>query len=207
MKLLMSGITAILLTGCAAQPIAFTDIAPAAQITSFTLDDARPAIEKEREMLSYSITNCNYGIIRMGDADTTPDKINILKHDLNELASNALKGKTVVVENYTIYSNGAVALRGMMNNMTGGSSQGLIAKGMINIGCKKEEVKGGWYDPSEVTTNQSPLIVDLTLTVDGRKYTTHIVKSPEMLLTKENQTPFIRSVLLKTAENIALQLK
>lgn len=182
-----------LLAGCAAGPIAFDEAPQAA--TSFTLIDVRPDEERHRELMSTNVTDCNYGIVRQADDRTSPDRISLLKLDLQSMAGSDLAGKTLTLRSYTVFVNQSTMFRGQMNS----TLKGVIPRAMINIRCSKEKIKGGWYEPSEVTTSNSPVIADMVMDVDDHPYAIHVVRSPEDDVVLANKDPrwgaFLRDVL------------
>ena len=181
MKKLASSFALILLAGCAVKPAMLNITTPNANAGNkvFKISDARPKKVKESEWLSLMITSCEYGIRRIGDTDSVPNKMEILERDLAEFAPDLLAGKSIQINHYTLHLNRALALRGQMNSMYGG----VIAKSMINVGCKKDEVSAGWYEATDVSNVNSPIIVDLAANVDSKPVKLHFVYSPVVELT------------------------
>ena len=130
---------------------------------SFKLLDQRPAQEKEDETLSFSITNCAYGIYRIGDDDTTPERISYLKNTLQQHRAAALKGHTIVIKKFTIHKNLQSHLR-----KANPYQQGLIP-GIINsFQCFAKANEPGGFSIKENPSGSPAAIIEVTLQISGR---------------------------------------
>lgn len=177
LKLAMLFIAVQLISGCASQTAVLSGYTKPAATAPFEIVDKRPAEERDRKFMSLIITSCNYGVRQVGDTDVVPDRITLLREDLNAAMGEQLAGKSLVVSHYGLHFNNAQALR----NGAAQANSGLIVDMMKDIGtrCKREEMKAGWFEPDDVTTPYSPFIVEITLAVDGKTHTVRSVFSPD----------------------------
>jgi len=104
------------------------------------------------------------------------DRITLLRDDLNASLHDQLATKQLIVTHYGIYWNRAQALR----NLTYGPMANPVSAVMSGMGthCKREEIQAGWFGPDDVTTPYSPVIVEITMTVDGKRHQIRSVYSP-----------------------------
>jgi hypothetical protein len=186
-------------------------VAPAAFAQSATerapiqVVDQRPADELKTSWLSLMITSCEYGIRRVADEKGAPSRLDGLRADLEAALGAPLAGKTITVTRYGSYFNTGAYNRGVTYSKFGG----LIPDLMSTMGskCAREDTKAGWYQGSEVTNISSPIIVELTASVDGKSYETRSVYSPETELnpffSKDKNAPAALGAALKKA-NAAL---
>lgn len=176
-KLLVSCVSMQMLSGCVSQTAVLSGYTQPSAAAPFTLVDSRPAAEREAKIMSLLITSCNYGVRRVGDKNSVPDRVTLLSDDLNTAMGQQLAGKSVVLNRYGVYFNHAQVLR----NGAAKANPGLIVDALKNVGsrCKREEMEAGWYEPDDVTTPYSPFIVEVTLTVDGKTYEVRSVYSPD----------------------------
>ncbi|GHD64497.1 hypothetical protein [Jeongeupia chitinilytica] len=207
MKHLSLLLASLVLSGCASQqPVMLANTSPAA--TRFTLEDRRLDVEKTNEMLSYLITSCDYGITRIGDSRTDPDKVAVLKSDLQALAGDRLEGRHLKLQSYTVHLNNAVMLKQQVGSFSGAYA-GLLGSGlfmaMTEIGCSKDQVSGGWYTADEVSNAWPPVIAEATLSVDGASYRSRVVATAAN--NTETFAELYRRVFRQIAERFAEQLE
>jgi hypothetical protein len=162
-------------------PSVMTNFNPASNIESVKIIDSRPEKEKVSEVLTRTITSCNYWIWRIGDEQTTPNKITFLKNNLANTLGDSVNQKEFTIKKYDIFFNGQNNARGnARNGMALGIISGLVIDELEKVGsnCPKEEMDGGWYDAKEITNNNSPIIIEILLTVDGHDHFARYVYSP-----------------------------
>ncbi len=177
MKRIAIVIAVFSILGCASQTAILPDFKDLSAEIRFSIKDERPEAEKETEWKSLSITSCNYGIRQIGDNLMVPDRLTILRNDLHKTLGKKLSGKTVSVKKYSIYFNEQNALRGRVYSQYKGAVADFMST--FGSGCKREEVAGGWFEPADVTTPFSPIIIEITVAIDGKKYSVRNVYSPE----------------------------
>jgi len=152
------------LPGCSPFRVSLRHEAPR-PMAQFTWEDARPAGQGESGYESLLITRCVYGIYRLGDDRFTPDRVAVLRSDLEAEVGPQLAGKNVVLKNYTVHFNQAGSLRGSVAKGKTGIIHALM-NDLSKHGCSAEDLEGGYVD-AEVTTEWSPLIVVIDLEVNG----------------------------------------
>ena len=144
----------------------------------FEFVDARPAQDKQTAFLSLSTSSCDYAIRRLGDEVSRPSKMDILHRDLVAGLGNQLTGKTVRVTHYAVYINRHASFLGAARGyyeVTG--AVGALASAHIPDECTKDKVSGGWYELSELTSMNSPTVVELEIDVDGKAFIARAVYS------------------------------
>lgn len=142
----------------------------------FAWRDARHPLQKDSATESLMVTSCAYGIYRIGDEEFTPDRVALLRSDLDRALGAELAGRTVVLRNYTIHLNCAEALR----KGVAASNKGMVASLMNDTsvhGCKADDLRGG-FAGKERTTPHSPLVVVIDVEVDGKQVHARWVESP-----------------------------
>jgi hypothetical protein len=126
--------------------------------------DSRPASQKQSEILSSVITACVYGIARLGDKNTEPDRVSYLSQRLLAAKGRSLADKTIVLKDFSVYRNNQVKLRGgVMPNATGITIAALRVAECF--GDKKHE---GGYDVAENPTGENIAIVNIEIAIAGR---------------------------------------
>lgn len=141
----------------------------------FEWRDARPVDQKGSGWESVLITSCAYGAYKIGDDKYTPDRVAVLRSDLERALGTELTGRRVVLTAYTVHLNRAARLRGGV----GATHKGLIPALLNDVsvhGCAPDDLEGG-YSGNENTTPFSPLIVVIDLEVDGKRIHTRWVAS------------------------------
>ncbi len=178
LPLLLIGIA--LLAGCATSikyTISGDDIV---KKSNFDLVDKRDEVQKKPEIMSLSLSNCWYGIYRLGDEQIVPDRLAILSKELQEKVGQKLEGKKVIVHRFEIYNNVQSQLRG---SVVMGSPAGLlgfvITRAIVNNACSAV------LAPEKNPSNKAAVIVDIEVDVDGKIIKDKIVQlEPEDDLTE-----------------------
>jgi len=107
----------------------------------FTIVDNRSESDKTGGNRSLLITNCEYAIKDIGDADLQPSKLDILKVKLQREFGSQLDGKVVTLNRFRIVLNNRLSFR----RQVGGRHQGLIPDAMIGSGCvASPRIEGGY---------------------------------------------------------------
>jgi hypothetical protein len=177
LKLAISFMAIPLMCGCVSQTAVLSGYTKPSAVAPFEIVDARPADERDTKFMSLLITSCDYAVRQVGDKDVVPDRISLLRDELNAAMGEQLAGKSLVVSHYGLHLNRAQAAR----NETYKANAGLVTGLMKDVGsrCKREEMKAGWFEPNDVTTPYSPFIVEITLAVDGKTHAVRSVYSPD----------------------------
>jgi hypothetical protein len=152
--------------------------AAAEETPTFTLRDTRPAEDKKTYHHSLMITSCNYGVRRIGDADISPPPLEQLRASLAASLGEGIAGKEIEVRRYHLDVNTAAHTRGRMKD----EHKGLVADVMLGMGagCAREKMEAGWFEASEVSTANAPLIVEMQIVVDGQALDVRSVYSPDI---------------------------
>ena len=155
----------------------------------FELIDARPTSDKTRRSMSLNIFNCSYGIRHQSDKVTNPSRIELLHSDLNHLIGPLLASRKVTVKRYAYYTNDLGVTRKNINR----TYRGLLADMSTAKAsqCTEETTGEGWVYPYEVVSAQPPLILYITLEIEGRAYSVRSVHSPVELFTSKDKAKAI----------------
>lgn len=216
MKKLLIPLTVLMLAGCATHPVVIDAPPAASQKLRFVLEDRRPPKEGKGGLLSYMVTNCNYGVRRLAEITTAPGKLEVLGADLQELAGERLAGKTVTVTSYALFQNQANEFRALTKQSSGFGSIGLAAKLGSDIvdsgsGCAQGEMEGGWYDSRQAVSRFSPYVLELKLSIDGKPYAARVVRFPESVEQANNRLPawglMAREMFRQVAKNVVTELE
>lgn len=132
----------------------------------YTLVDQRDPKSLKSGFESLMITNCAYGITRIGENDIDPDLPLLLDAMLSQRFGDRLMGRTIKLNAFKLHLNNALGLREHVSAMYTGLIPSLMNK--KKVGCKPEDLFGG-YTVGEVQPGIAPLIVAIELEVDGRR--------------------------------------
>lgn len=152
----------------------------------FTIVDQRPAKEKKDRLWSVWIWDCNFGVYNIGDrgigdAKLANDRVGDLRRHLEARLGDRLAGRTLVLGTYRIILNGNARAKAFSTSGTIFETSGKSHKAK----CSKEDMAAGWFDMSELTNANSPMIVEIAGTLDGRPVSGRAVRSPARELFKE----------------------
>lgn len=216
MKKLLLPLAVLMLAGCAAKPV-LIDAPPAgSQKLRFVLEDRRLARELKGGFLSYLTASCDYGVRRVAESVTVPGKLEALGADLQELAGGRLAGKTLVVTSYALYQNQAREIREMAKRSSGLGTVGLapiLGSAIIEsgAGCAESEMEGGWFPSQSTASAFSPYVLELDLSIDGKAYSTRVVRFPETAEEANSRLPawgrLARGMFLQAARDVVTQLE
>jgi hypothetical protein len=166
------------------------DVAGAPPVaTAFKLIDERPAQDRKYRMLSVWLWSCNFAITNFGDGGQAGTKrVADLEALLATTAARFPVAPTIVLKKYNLLVNGNA--REMAESWKAGVGPGLIS-GAIGEGkvhkpkCAREKMAAGWFDPSEITNGNSPVVVEIALSVNGKPIAVRKVLSPAKELMKD----------------------
>jgi hypothetical protein len=185
-------VAAIAVLFFAAQPIADADEAPAVSIV-----DQRPTAEQHPwQSFTINIGSCDYGVWQLSEAVGVGDRLGALRNDLASRLDASTGLNSLIVTRYDVFLNRAVAQRGFAVGVAAASQGGYAAGGgPQRPSCERARMTHGWFDPSEVTTPYSPLIVEIAANANGRSYTVRSVYSPSLELSSQCNLCFGRPLL------------
>ncbi len=198
------------LTDAASVELAF----PAPQVSnlSFTLNDTRPPKQLKTGPEAFSVGNCAYSSIRVGDDLFNPSKVDLISERLQRNYSVQLTGKTVIIENFVIHRNFAKQRRdemlGTKTNVVvtengtpnaglgviGGITAGIVNKAMANaapMSCAPDDLRGG-YSPEETPNDVAPIVIVIDLIIDKTPIHVRTVYEPVLRIEGEKPVIFIQ---------------
>ncbi|WP_109126336.1 hypothetical protein [Dyella sp. C11] len=197
-------VAACLLTGCATEPqqkpsnppkvAAATTAAPiAAPVNKPTpqggpvVVDQRPQSDKVHEIHSLWITSCDYGVFTLAEKKDSKSHVEALHDDLASMPGDPWHGHTITVTHYAAYLNMKRKLKGGVNAMYGG----LIPSVMSQMGesCAENQMHGGWYAGTDLKNTLSPIVIEITATVDGTPHSVRSVFSPQTAMNPKLKQP------------------
>lgn len=160
--------------------------AGAGDAAGLTVVDQRPAREKKDRLWSVWIWNCNFGVYNIGDGGIgderlAKDRVGDLRRYLETRLGDRLAGRTLTLATYRIILNGNARAKAFSTAGTILETSGNTRKAK----CSKEDMAAGWFDMSELSNANSPMIVEIAGTLDGRPVSGRAVRSPARELFKE----------------------
>lgn len=149
--------------------------------------DARPPSDKQHEMHSLWITSCDYGVFTLAEKRGVKSHTEALRDDLSAMPGDPWAGHTITVSHYAAYLNMKRALKHQVYSM----NTGLIPSAMAQMGetCSETEMHGGWYAGADLKTTESPIVIEIVATVDGKEHRTRSVYSPQTAITPKLKKP------------------
>jgi hypothetical protein len=160
------------------EPLLIPAPTPAVPSAGPSIVDHRPAKDKARDMHSLLITSCDYGISTLAEKSEMSSGPSRLRNEMAALDGDPWRGHTIEVRHYATYLNQKRALK----NQVGAMYTGLIPYFLLKAGetCKENEMHGGWYAGTEIQNLLSPLIVEMSISVDGHIHNQRSVYSPRV---------------------------
>jgi hypothetical protein len=142
-----------------------------------------------------------------------------LRDDLNAALGPELAHKRLVISHYGIYFNHSNSARNATHNIAG-SSGGMVGgllgglmfkKDEVGSRCKRAEMKGGWFEASDVTTPYPPFIIEISCELDGQTHTVRSVYSTDKELTAASGNPETAAAMFaairKATDTLILNLR
>lgn len=165
----------------------------------FQLVDERSPEDSKKKIYSYLITACNYGVFRLGDERQSMDRMKRLRLAVIDAAGDKLSGKTLKVTRYVAHVNVATQFRTVA---AGAALGGAVLASAASAKrpspkCSRDKMAAGWFEPSELTNDNAPIIIEISASMDGHAYEIRSVYSTESKVAFEKQ--------LETAYDIANQ--
>ena len=174
LPLLLTGI--VLLTGCATSikyKISGDDVV---KKSNFELVDKRDESQKKAEIMSLSVTNCWYGIYRLGDDQIVPDRMAILSKELEDNIGRKLEGKKVIVYKFEIFNN---LQSGTRDAAAGGGAAGLMGFPFgpsVDAVIAAYECKKAAFSLEENPSIKPSVVVVMDVDIDGKRIEEKIVQ-------------------------------
>lgn len=200
-------VLSFLVQGCATEPAVMANYTRPAQEPLFELLDQRTEEERTTKWMSDYNRACSYTVRQFGDEATSPDRITLLRDSLDAMLHTELMGKTLLVTHYGIYLNSSGRARFPNNGIGGNALQGWIKAAMeihVEHGCRDEEITEGWLEP--VKTRHSPVIIQITVSLDGRTYYVRSFFSPDREIGIDLGTPEATAAIFGAVKKATDQL-
>ena len=162
--------------------------------------DARDSSHKKTEMLSYIATNCQYGIQRLGDEWTTPNRITYTESVIKEKKPDV---KEIKVIEFVTFLNVQRALRN--SNIYRGEVFKLME-------CNENTDRLTHYTPQENPTGKSVVIGTISVIIDGREFSERALSFPMNPSRDDQFTVFdaratsVRNVVTELVERVSSKL-
>ena len=206
---LVLAVLILIIQGCASpQPKSFVSDFEILENTSFTLEDIRSESEKSEKKSSSNVYSCDYGIMRIGDEDVVPNKIDYLTTRLEkEVGIEKLSGKSIQINQYDIYLNYQLNLRASfdVNDYVSGGSEltGMIAGLFSSFQCWARDNYPGGYDLSKNTMLQPVGLAQIKLTIEDREFASRVEFIPDQ---NEQNLAIAGTSLIRAVDSLILQL-
>jgi hypothetical protein len=197
-----------LVPGCATRPMVVADSARSAQRPLFELIDQRPEDERTTRWLSNTNSSCVYTVRQFGDDAISPDRVTLLRDNLDSRLHSELTGKTLLVTHYGIYINSSQRSRSS-GSLRGGFLQSMLdlaVESHIEHRCKPEEIAAGWLGSDDGKKAHSPVIIDITLSLDGRTLGVHSLYAPDREISIKTDDPDTASAISSAIKQATDQL-
>ena len=190
-----------LVNGCATQP-SHTGVPQL-----FELVDQRPGGEDSTEWLTRNGKSCDYTLRQIGDQDISPDRFTLLREGLSATVGRQLVGKTLLITRYAIYINSLKRDRTSAWGINGNVFSNLIEDVYyrhVDHRCQEEQLAQGRLEPADVESHRSPVIVEITLIVDGKTHSVRSLFTPNQDISIKEKDPGTQAAI-QAALNKAIQ--
>jgi hypothetical protein len=149
-------------------------------ISTFSLSHTRPSKEIKSFYFSMSPLSCNFGVYNIGEKGKDPDRflkdrIGKLQDALVARYGNKLLQHAVSVERFRLIFNGSSENKATAVDQAfgGGVIAPILASPVTKKPkCDQTKMDAGWFDPAELTNDNTPIIFEIVLNVDGNKIST-----------------------------------
>src|SRR5688572_13945404 len=129
-------------------------------VRTYTLVDKRDPEALKSGFEGLMLSNCAYGIMRLGDNDIDPHMVVLLDDMLSRRFGERLAGKRVTLHGFSVHLNNSAKLRHSAASLPG-AAIGVLVRDLTNdqkkVGCAREDLRGG-YTVGETRSDLPPLI-------------------------------------------------
>jgi hypothetical protein len=173
-------------------------------IPSFRLVDQRASAEKQGGSRSRSITNCQYAITDIPDAEIAPPRIDVLRDALQRDAGTALAGRTLVVTSFKIIRNWQASLRSTVLD----SKTPLTSAIVSGVSCTGPDPQDGGYTQTENPTSLPSFTIIIAGQLDGRSlHIRHFETAPNLdAMLSKNKENILPAVTERAIAEFASQI-
>lgn len=154
--------------------------------SQFAFTDSRPEKERKGKALNAWMFSCNVGVIWIpdngfGKQRIGGDRVGRLQRFLAARFGQRLNGHRLDVTSYSFVINGATNVEQYGVEVATGrfATNGYPT---IKPKCSRDKMAAGWFDSSELTNTNSPIVAELKGTIDGKPFSVRSVRSPNMQL-------------------------
>ena len=200
----------VFLGGCANGVSTLADFQDTPTKVGLSLSDSRPVADKKSEILSLMVSSCVYGVRRLGDETTVPNRLVLLRHDLEDALGEKARDATVNVLRYTLYwsPNIGVQARWKHGEPQGlyGGQPGLLDKMTLGQDCREDQVGESWAEPTREMIDKAPLVVIGELSMRGKTYSVRSVHVPVQNFSITEPSPEILTALRKANAELARKM-
>ena len=164
------------------------------------VEDNRPREEIKTEMLSYLVTSCNYGIQRLGDEWSEPNKIDYLA---NKIKNQIPEAKKLTIEHFVTYLNMQYSLR----------EGNVFRNGDIwqHFECDERTDRFVSYTQEENPQRLNIVIGTLEGSIDGKHFSERVSEFPTCPNSAEKCTGWdswgeaVKNIVLKLTDKVTSQ--
>ncbi len=154
---------------------------------ALAIDDRRPPDSLRNHPIGAFLFGCENGVWNLGDQQVGADRIPRLVQELTAALGDQVRGQTLVVRKYGVYLNGrawvedqATADAGLVGALLAPTTPDPTRKDVtLAAKCPRERMSAGWFATSELTSNFSPIVVEIDISLAGHDYQARAVLSPE----------------------------
>ncbi len=195
------------LAGCAAPTgpatLAGYDDKPSA--IGLTIVDARPSEAKQTEIVSYWATTCDYGIHRIGDEQTVPSRLVLLRHDLEDALGGRLAHATITVTKYDVLFDDGTQAKAH-DNYRNNTAMGALASAILEPhDCSHAP---GHFSATEVAPGiTKPFVTEVEVSLNGKTYAVRTVYSPVQDILVSERSPALFPAMHQANAALAAALR
>lgn len=134
--------------------------------------------------LSISRFSCEFFVVRFSDKGLQRGRVDQIRAQMEAAFRDRQVSKPIHIKEYTLHLNNGIQAQDLSQQagaaVTGGSY--VTNRRRIFPVCAKERMRYGWFDPSEVSNSNPPLIGEVKVEYDSKIYYSRFVFSSEKSL-------------------------
>lgn len=149
----------------------------------FLFVNERPADEDRNRFLSTFAGSCSFSIRVLSDEGRVRDRVSALEVALRSALGKQLDGHKIQLRSYQVYFNNGARQRDLVDAVVAGSRGNTVIGGRTLVPlCSQEKTPDGWFDPSELSNANPPIVTEIEAMLDGRPLSIRSVYSPTKAL-------------------------
>ena len=149
-------------------------------ISQINVIDSVSPDDLKGKTLSLSRLSCEFFVIRFSDKGLVRGRFDQISEKIKASLQGRRVEKPVNIKSYMLHLNSGLQMEDLSQQagaaVTGGSY--VTKRSHIFPMCAKEKMKYGWFDQSEITNNNPPLIGEVSVVYDSKVYYSRYVISP-----------------------------